>query len=78
MVRKIILFQSASICWTIISPTTKNPLLMHRANVGPTKASTLSAGSMLGQCQHANNDVLPVQNQAWAQRLLAIWALIYL
>ena len=38
MLRKMILLQPASMCWTIIGPTTQNPPLVRscRAIVGPT------------------------------------------
>ena len=67
MFRKITLFQSASMCWAIISPTIQNPLLVRswRANIGPTLVLNIncwnfSVGPMLGQCQHVNNDALPI------------------
>ena len=52
----MILLQSAS--WAIIDPTTQNSPLVRgcRTDVGPT---TELQSLVLGQCQHANKDVLP-------------------
>ena len=68
MLRKITLLLSASIL-------AHNPTLHVRSrssNVGPTTVLQLlkrySVGPMFGQCQHANNDLLPVTptiSQRW-------------
>ena len=69
---KITLLQSAGICWAIIGATTQNPPLVRscRANVGPTTIYTSTVETLvLGQGQHANNDVLPTTptiTQRWS------------